>query len=139
MNTADFKALREECGLTQQDVADAMDVLLVTEKRWEEPGRLDLPEKAQTYLREQYRRMLEIAEFATDKAVELSAGTGAQHVVLTYYRDQEQYDKLGRDEGPVGLVNAAARLARRYIEAEGLTVEFRYPNDGAISTPGSNY
>ena len=35
---ADFKALRERVGLSQQDVADAANVTRTSVKRWERPG-----------------------------------------------------------------------------------------------------
>ena len=36
--------------------------------------------------------------------------------------DQVEYDELGRGLGPVGVA-----------------VEFRYPDEGAVRTPGSGY
>ena len=78
-------------------------------------------------------------EIAIEKAVSLSDSTGVDSVTLTYYRDQEQYDACGRDDGPVGYVNAMSRDVAAELERCGITVSFRYPDDGAIRTPGSNY
>ena len=48
---ADFKALRETCGLSQQNVADALGVHLQTIKRWEKPSfPYAVPDDAFDYL-----------------------------------------------------------------------------------------
>ena len=60
-------------------------------------------------------------------------------VVMTYFRDQDMYDEFGRDEGPYGVANANARAAAAELERLGLEVEFRYPTEGAMRTPGSRY
>ena len=137
--TASFRALREMCGLTQQNVADALGVRALTVKRWERPGFPEPPDDAWAYLNSMRDRMVEMAEFAADKAVELRDETGAGAIALTYFRDQSQYDEAGRDEGPVGFANAAARLTASHLEVEGVDVEFRYPDDGAVPTPGIRY
>ena len=137
--TASFRALREMCGLTQQNVADALGVRALTVKRWERPGFPEPPDDAWAYLNSMRDRMVEMAEFAADKAVELRDETGAGAIALTYFRDQSQYDEAGRDEGPVGFANAVARLTASHLEVEGVDVEFRYPDDGAVPTPGGRY
>lgn len=138
MTKADFRAMREALGLTQLDVADACGVRALTVKRWERPGFPEPPDDAWAYLNSMRDRMVEMAELAADKAVELRDETGAGAIALTYFRDQ-QYDASGRDEGPVGFANAVARLTASYLEVEGFDVEFRYPDDGAVRTPGSRY
>lgn len=126
---AEFRALREACGLTQQNVADAVGVRATAVKRWERPGWPDPPEDVREYLEIERDRLEQMASFAADKAVELRDETGAERVTLSYFRDQEHYDVAGRDSGPYGYANAAARLTALYLEAEGLEVEFVYPDD----------
>lgn len=46
------------------------------------------------------------------------------------------YDEFGRDPGPYGQANANARAMAYELEHRGIKVEFRYPTDGAVSTPG---
>ena len=58
---------------------------------------------------------------------------------ITYYRDQDMYDEFGRGPGPYGQANANARAMAYELERRGIKVEFRYPSDGAVSTPGSRY
>ncbi|MBY4797872.1 hypothetical protein K6V98_05850, partial [Collinsella sp. AGMB00827] len=69
--------------------------------------------------------------------------TEAEHkpetVVFTLYRSQEQYDEFGRDPGSYGFVNGCARFAGGVLRMRGFDVEYRYPDEGAIRTPGSRY
>lgn len=139
MTKADFRAMRDECGLTQQDVADALGVRVLTVKRWERPGFPEPPDDAWGYLDGERDRMVRMAEFAVSKALELRDETGVNSIALTYFRDQAQYDTAGRDDGPVGFANALSRLTASYLDAEGFEVEFSYPDDGAVRTPGSRY
>lgn len=136
---ADFRALRERLGLTQKNLADAVGVELRTVKRWEHPGWGDIPEDVWAYIERMEDSYYQSVEIAIEKAVSLSDSTGVDSVTLTYYRDQEQYDACGRDDGPVGYVNAMSRDVAAELERCGITVSFRYPDDGAIRTPGSNY
>ena len=136
---ADFRALREGIGLTQQNVADMCGVKVNAVKRWERVGWPDPPDDAWDALEAMADRHDELVAFGVAKALELSAQTGAPDVVLTYYHDQGQYDALGRDEGPYGFVNAVARDVAAELSAKGMDVAFRYPDDGAVRTPGSCY
>lgn len=136
---ADFKALRETLGLTQQNVADAVGVRVLAVKRWEKPGEAEPPEDVWEYLFDMHERMLDMVTFSVGKAVEMRDLTGAEVVALTYFRDQEQYDASGREPGPYGFVNAVARCTADRLYGEGFDVEFRYPDDGAVRAPGSRY
>lgn len=133
---ADFRAMREGLGLTQQDVALALGVKPLTVKRWENPGNeWEPPAFAWDCLDEMEERRDELVAFAVEKA----HGSPAQHVVLTYYRSHTDYSEHGRDEGPHGFANACAREVAGILRGEGYEVEFAYPENGAIATPGSNY
>ena len=134
---ADFRALRERLGLTQQDVAKACGVVDRTVKRWEKPGWPEPPEDAWGYLYDMHERLLEMTAFSVGKARELREGAGAGAVRLTYFRDQSQHDAHGRGEGPVGFANAVSRSTAKALLDEGFDVEFAYPDDGAIGTPVS--
>ena len=136
---ADFRALREGIGLTQQNVAAMCGVKVNAVKRWERVGWPEPPEDAWEALEDMADRHDEMVAFGVAKALELSASTGAADVVLTYFHDQQQYDALGRDDGPCGFVNAVARDVAAELTAKGMGVAFRYPDDGAVRTPGSRY
>ena len=136
---ADFRATRETIGLTQGDVAKACGVSLRTVKRWEHPDWQEPPEDAWAWL----LGMLERHDAAVDAMVDRTlavAGRGDIDVVaITYYRDQSQYDAHGREPGPYGFANSVAREVALDLNDEGLETEFRYPDDGALRTPGSRY
>ena len=136
---ATFRAMRERLGLTQQDVADAVGVRVLAVKRWERPGFSEPPEDAWEHLEVMVSLMEDMVEFSVGKARELTESTGAVSVVLTYFRDQEQYDASGRDDGPYGFANAISREVGAVLTDEGIEVEFAYPDDGAVRTPGSRY
>lgn len=132
---ADFKATRERIGYTQQWVARALDVGIKTVKRWEQPNQPEPPVDAWDWLLGEAERFDDMLWFAVDKAVDGDEDT----IVLTYFRTQEQYDQCGRDEGSYGFANALARAVGVDCRLNGLNVEYRYPDDGAIRTEGSRY
>lgn len=128
---ADFKALRELCGLSQQDVADALGVRLTSAKRWENPrtenGWYEPPEDAWAYLDSMRELMESQADFICERAIDLRDATGVTEAEVTYYRGQAEFDASSTSGGPVGFVNATARLAGLYLESEGFEVRFVYP------------
>ena len=139
MTKADFRAIRETIGLTQGDVAKALGVALRTVKRWEHPDWQEPPEDACEWLLGMLERHDTLVDAMVDRAL-AAAGRGDLDVVaITYYREQSQYDALGRDEGPYGFVNSIAREVALDLAVEGIETEFRYPDEGAVSTPGSRY
>ena len=139
MTPATFRALRETCGYTQGDVAKALGVALRTVKRWEHPDWQEPPEDAGAWLLGMLDRHDAAVDAMVDKAMALVREHGLEAVSITYYRDQSQYDALGRDEGPYGFINSIAREVALDLAVEGIETEFRYPDEGAVSTPGSRY
>lgn len=122
-----FRASREALGLTQQDVADAMDVRITTVKRWERPGFPEPPGDASAWLADCLRMQREIVDAgASAAAANCSSGGSA---TVAYYRTQEQYDELGGSPGPVGMANANARMVAQRLEHMGYDVRFEYPDD----------
>ena len=136
---ADFRARRETIGLTQGDVARACGVSLRTVKRWEHPDWPEPPEDAWDWLVGMHDRHDDAVDAMVDQALATAREHGPDVVSITYYRDQAQYDACGRDDGPLGFVNSIAREVALDLVGEGFEVEFRYPDEGAVSTPGSGY
>ena len=139
---ADFKALREACGLSQQNVADALGVHLQTIKRWEKPSfPYAVPDDAFAYLDSVAESQANQVNYMLGVVAQQVEQFGKNPVLvpITYYRDQQMYDKYGRDEGPFGWPNAVARKLAYELDKRGISYSFRYPDDGAVSTPGSNY
>lgn len=136
----DFRATRETIGLTQGDVAKALGVSLRTVKRWEHPDWQEPPEDAWAWLLGMLERHDALVDEAVDRALAADDEHGAPDVVsITYYRDQSQYDAHGREPGPYGFANSVAREVALGLNDEGIETEFRYPDDGALRTPGSRY
>lgn len=140
---ADFAALRETVGLTQANLADDLGVNPRSVRRWEQPGQEGYEPPAEAWeVLDRYadlrRQMVDHARETVMKTGE-STGELPTHVVLTYYRSQEQYDELGRDEGWYGVANANARAVASELAHYDVAACFRYPEEGAVRTPGSRY
>ena len=142
-NKAALKALRETVGMMQRDLAEELDVDVRSVKRWESPATEGYHAPADAWYvlenaRETQRQQVAYAlKVVREQADDLGQAPSA--VALTYYRDQEQYDACGRDSGPYGVANANARAVADALEREGYQVEWRYPDEGAVRTPGSRY
>lgn len=137
MTKADFRAIRETIGLTQGDVAKACGVALRTAKRWEHPDWQEPPEDACEWLLGMLERHDVAVDAMVDEAMALVREHGSEVVSIIYYRDQSQYDACGREPVPYGFVNSIAREVALDLNGEGIETEFCYPDDDAISAPGS--
>lgn len=124
---ADFRALRESLGMTQQDVADEAGVAVRTVKRWESPDGQDAPEDVVAFLVACKTAMdadvalyLDVVRKETDKEAT---------VMVPYYRTQEDLDAVQINQGadlPVGYVNALSRRIAERLSDEGYDVSFEY-------------
>lgn len=140
---ADFAALRETVGLTQSNLADDLGVQARSVRRWEQPGQEGYEPPADAwdmldFYADLQRQMVDHARETVMRTGE-EAGHQPDRVVLTYWRSQEQYDELGRDDGWYGVANANARAVAAELGRHGFKVRFAYPGEGAIETPGSRY
>lgn len=127
---ADFRARREMLGLTQQDVANALNANVKTIKNWENPRqtRYRISDAAWEFLdcaADIQARQVAYARCVIEKHAEVFAESPIV-VPITYYRDQAAYDECGRDAGPYGQANATSRAIARELERMGVQVEFRY-------------
>lgn len=136
---AEVKAMREMIGMSQTDFAEVMGVTRRQAIRWERdttpPARAC--ETLERYVMRKAKAVesaLETVERVTDQM-----GHAPDLVPITYYRNQAEYDELGRDEGPYAVANTNARAVAEALMARGIAVEFRYPDEGAVKTPGSRY
>lgn len=139
---AQFRAMRDRVGLSQQDIADELDVNIKTVKRWEKPDNDCLPPEDAWNLLEHdlsiQRRQIDYAFEVADDQIN-QTGKPPEQVVLTYYRDQQMYNDHGRDVGRFGQANATAGAVAFVLEDLGCNVVFAYPDEGAISAEGSRY
>ena len=126
---AAFRAMREECGMTQQDIADKFDVRKLTVKRWENPAidGCEPPEDVWLWLSE---TMNGIGSEGSERArhlISLADEEGEDWpICLIYYRTQEELDATGQDDRPMGVVNAITRMTARLIEDAGRDVAIEY-------------
>lgn len=124
---ATFRALREEVGISHADLAHMMNVHVNSVKRWENPAfTQEPPADAFALLNEAIeKRDWIIDTFLNNEDLDYQ---GAKGVILTYYRDQDEYDRFGRDKGNFKIANANARAVARELELQGVTnIEFCYP------------
>ena len=124
---ATLKAMREMCGLSQQDVADEVSVTVRSVKRWENPEAPQLPpEDVVEFISHAFKlhfdainQTLEVVK-DFDKAVDIQ---------LTVYRNQAQYDAVGRDNGLYTVANANTYAVAQALINQGFSVSFAYPDE----------
>lgn len=128
---AEFRALRDALGLSQADVARMLGIDVANVKRWEKPGEAhpkpfawELLDKLEVRQRETVRQGVEAV-----MRMQEEHGSLPERVQLTYWRDQAQYDAMGRDEGPFGMANANARLVAHELARLGVEAEWAYADD----------
>lgn len=122
---ADFKALREDLGLSQQDVACAAKVSVATVKKWERPGCAEPPNNVWEWLEERERiRSEKVDRIVIDTVLHGDGGCSQ----LVYFRTQEQHEAMG-GRGPYGAANADARLIARTLRSLGFETGFAYPDE----------
>lgn len=139
---AEFAALRETVGISMSELARELGSNKRTVLRWESPEETVTPPRAAWELLDAYmetqRQMVDHCR-ETCMSVAEEEGDMPEAVAITYYRSQEQFDRFGRDSGPYTVANANARAVATELRHYGYKVEFRYPEEGAVRTPGSNY
>ena len=128
---AQFKAIRERVGLSQEDVADALGNAVRTVKRWEDPNYQQPPADAWDYLEQAFDQHVEAVNKAigTVKQIREKMGGLPDHVDMLYYKTQRQYDLYGRDTGSYMIVNARTREIAVRLELLGVETRFHYPEE----------
>lgn len=131
LSKAQFREIRERCGISQKMLADRFSNAVLTVKRWEKPGEAEPPADVQAWLESMLKQHVEAVEVALDAVDEMTEtqGHAPSHVDLLYYRSQEHYDRYGRDKGDYAIVNARSREIAAILEAQGIKARFRYPED----------
>ena len=128
---ANLRALREMTGLTQSDIAEMLKVHINTVKNWEHPAHA---QTAPAILYEKLKSILatrkQIVQFVLNNND--FDTNNANKITLTFYRDQEEYNKYGRDEGNYKLANANTLAVAKALLDTGKTlddIEFCYPTE----------
>lgn len=134
LGKAQFRAIRERCGISQKVLANHFRVNLETVKRWEKPNGLPIPEDVSAWMMSilsMHRNAVKTALDAVDSITERQ-GSEPDHIDLMYYRSQAHYDKFGRDSGDYSMVNARAREIGATLESEGIEARYFYPEDSEV-------
>lgn len=121
--------MREDCGMTQQDVADKFDVRKLTVKRWENQSveGSEPPDDVWKWIMNTRYSIAEEARDLSRRLISLAEDEGDEGAVcLPYYRVQEELDATGQDDRPIGVVNAITRMTARLIEDAGRDVVIEY-------------
>ena len=132
MTKADFRAMRELVGYSQQALASALGVTQRPIRRWEdETCDSHAPAEAFELLQLALSVQSQMVDYALEIAKTQSKELGKipKVIHLTYYRDQDSYDRFGRDNGYYGIANANSRAAAAELKRHGYEVEFRYPSE----------
>ena len=129
---AAFRALREECGLTQQDIAAEADVRILTAKKWENPNSdiKEPPDDVWQWLLALRGAMYQDAREIVEQII-ASLPEGANDLYLDYYRTQEELDavQLPEVDEPFGYVNARMRLVGQMLDAKEIKYTYRYRSE----------
>lgn len=124
---AEFRALREKLGLTQGDVAHALNVDIRSVKRWENPNYSEnkVPRYALTYL----DRMDDLFTYQIEELLKAfyANNNGSGKAAVAIYRDAEHCKERCTNDIPYGMVNAMSYELARRLEADGIEVKFYYP------------
>lgn len=126
---ANFRAMREACGMSQADVACEADVSVLSVKKWENPSS-DIkqpPQDVWDWLVMAYDGMVMDAREAVEQI--MAARTG-QTVALPYFRTQDELDAVQLAQGidePVGYHNARMRMIAQMLSEREVPYEFVYP------------
>lgn len=130
---ANYRALREICGVTQQQVADVLGVSVLTVKKWEK-GVNRVPDDALSFIREAAAEHTRAVR--TEAAEAASSAQPGSALCLTYYRTQEQADLeaglTGEAAGPYQFLNAVRRSVGERLIDMGYLVSFKYPDEERI-------
>lgn len=130
---ADFKALRETVGMSQQALANALHVDKRSIQRWEAPENAwTPPADAWTILDDARERQ----RWTVANAIELVSEKTDLHgtVSMTYWRSQEEFERAGHG-GDYQMANANARMAAAFLEREGRAVSFGF---GGLRAAGAD-
>jgi DNA-binding XRE family transcriptional regulator len=123
MTSAEYRTLREACGLSQQGAADFHDVALRTVVHWE-TGRNNIPPKAAQKLRELNEAIERSVAVIVAKTRELSDQHGKPDAVaLARYRTAEDYAGSRPDSEGLPWACHNALIGRALVALE--RAEFR--------------
>lgn len=135
----EFNALRQELGLTLEELANRLGVTSRTVIRWENTNDEEhyKPTNAAWEMIDELKRLQEqsCAE-AINRVhqIERELGKKPTSVQISYYTSQEDYEAHHKphDSGTWRTANANARLTAQVLRAQGYSVKYVAAVDGAV-------
>lgn len=125
---AEFRMMREACGIELAELSETFGVRLDTVKRWEHPTKGLPPSlRAWAYMDACYSRLLDAVETAVQQVEELEDELGHKPNVNISYR---RGNMPTRDGETVGQANAASRATAMVLVALGYDVKIEWANEG---------
>ena len=119
---ADFKALRELVGMSQQALAGTLHVDKRSIQRWEAPDNAwEPPADAWDVLDAARERQ----RWTVESALEAAHDHPGAPVSLTYWKSQADYERAGHG-GDFQMANANARMIAAFLEDERREVSFGF-------------
>ena len=122
------RAMRETVGLSQREFAELVGVGERVVRNWES-GKWETPgpvvDRLEALVAAHDRAVADAMAGLSEIAEERGGPPELAH--LAYYRTQREYDALGRDPGPVGIVNARTRAIGTELRKMGVEVAYLYP------------
>lgn len=117
-NKATFRAMRETLGLTQQSLADRLNVKVLSVKRWEMPK---YPQQAPNRV----WQLLEDLQTVQDAHVSKATETGADDVTLPYWMSAQDFTDFAGESEPAETwteANATRRAIAQALREDGHNV-----------------
>ena len=140
---ANFKALRETVGMSQQYLADILGVNVRSIKRWENPKATDYgvaPQDAWDVLEDARKAQKTIVEMGVKQVKQLEkrmseeSDADLNEVGLTYWFSENEYEKAHPGQGREWqMANANSRMVAFELEKLGYSVNFDFPGIKSIT------
>ena len=131
---AEFRAIREQIGMTQAALADELGVEIRSVKRWEKPspdGWYQPPQDAWDVLDAALEQQHRIVDAAIAKVDEIMASMGSlpEAVELKYWLSESDYVSWSTDadygiDGDWRMANANTRACATVLRLRGIAVRF---------------
>lgn len=127
-SAAEFRLMREACGIELSDLADELGVRLDTAKRWENPKKGMPPSlRAWAYVDASYSRLLDAVETAVQQVEDTEDELGHKPCVnVSYHRG----NMPTRDGETVGQANASSRAMAMVLVSLGYDVRVEWADEG---------
>lgn len=133
---AGFRALRDLCGVTQDELAQVLSCDLKTVQRLESPRREDMQPREEDWRALEQLRRTQVAQLDyAMQTVERAIDSGTRpHVDIPYFRTQAAYDSEGRDAGSFRLANRVAGEVAEALDEMGVEVTLFYAGEEPSET-----